>query len=538
MSKRIIVILSVVLALVMAAGCGGSASSTDTPAGQTTATAPSGQTAAPVVERSKTVTIGTNSKPTTLDPNNFRDYGSQAAINMTYETLIASTHVGDPYRPYLAKSWDIAPDGKSWTFQLQEGVLWNNGDPFTADDVVFTVQRLVDNKDTLVVYNQYLPDLESAEKIDELTVKVNFSKPTPLAGNGFRCMFIIPQKAYEEYGDDLFNKQIMVGTGPWMLEEWVDGQYTHYLKNENYWDKANYDSYFDEVYVRYVVDDSAGVAAHLAGSFEAYFTSAGLSTDMTSLYDGAGNKTELRVVESNSTVWLGLNFKEGSIWHDENIRKAFDASIDRQLILDTVMGGGAIPNGYLPANMIGSDATLPKAVYDPDLAKELLADSSYDGREFGLMIGTNTTNEQLGLALADMANAVGFNMKVELTDLSVFTPRQNSGDYDFFLINTAFPDGLPLRQLNRVVTNLDKSGYQNDELFGIINHFLTELDETKRFDYAKQANRFIFENKGPQISLFTKNVITPVDWGIIGVTYYPDGLWDYIHVDYDPSLIP
>jgi peptide/nickel transport system substrate-binding protein len=458
---------------------------------------------------------------------------------MCYETLIYTEHSGEGYTPLLATSWDIAPDGMSWTFHLREGVQWNNGDPFNADDVVFTVQRLIDNRDTFVFVNQYLPELDSVEKIDEFTVKVGLSKPAPMAGNGFRALYIIPQKAYEEYGDDLFNKQIMTATGPWKMEEWVDGQYCHYSKNENYWNKAEYDSYFDEVYLRIIGDMSSGIAAHLAGSVEAFVQTSGISGDMLSLYAGTEQKTELVETPTNSAMWLGLDFKGDSMWNDENTRKAFDAAIDRQAIIDNIMGRGSLPIGYLSTGMFGHDATLGPPVYDPELAKELLAQSSYDGREFTLMVSTGTTQgEEIFLAVADMVNAIGFNMKIELVDLSVFTPRQNGGDYDFFTINTSFPDGLPLRQLSRILTNLDKNNYENYELTGYINSFLVELDDAKRYEYAQQANRFIFEHKAPHINLICPTIVNAVDYGLTGIDIWQDGMYTFQYVDYDPSLLP
>jgi peptide/nickel transport system substrate-binding protein len=257
------------------------------------------------------------------------------------------------------------------------------------------------------------------------------------------------------------------------------------------------------------------------------------------MYAGTEQKIELVEIPTNSAMWLGLSFKEGSIWNDENTRKAFDAAIDRRSIIDNILGRGSVPIGYLSTGMVGFDETLGNPVYDPELAKELLANSSYDGREFTLLAPTAVTQgEEVSLAIADMVNSVGFNMKVELVDLSVFTPRQNGGDYDVFMIFTSFPDGIPKRQLGRIVINLDKSGYQNDELSGYVNGFLGELNDTKRYDYAKAANRFIFEHKAPHLNLFCLDIVNAIDYGITGIDLWQDGLYNFTWVDYDPSLIP
>jgi peptide/nickel transport system substrate-binding protein len=459
---------------------------------------------------------------------------------MCFEALIYSDHQGKGYDPCLAESWDIAPDGMSWTFYLRKGVVWHNGDPFDADDVAYTIQRCIDNRDTLAFTSQYIPDLESVEKIDQYTVKMNFSKPNPMAGAGIVFLFIIPQKAHQELGDDLFNLQYCYGTGPWKMKEWVDGEYTHFVKNESYWNKANFDSYFDEVVVRYLGEPASAIAAHLSDNVDTYINTGGIAQDLLPLYKGTEDKIELVTIDTNSTTWLGLSFKEGSIWHDEKTRKAFDLAIDRQLIIDNILNGSAtVPTGYFHNSIMGFDASLGQPAYDPDLAKQLLAESSYNGESFSLMTGPATSeSEAIFLTIADMANKVGFNMSIEFVDMSVFTPRQNSGDYDMFTVTTATADGIPQRQLNRIPNNFDKADYVNEELNEYIRLFNTELNFADRYEAARKAQAMIYENKAPHISMFHRALTRAINYGIVGIDLYPDGMVNYCYVDYDPSKLP
>ncbi|MDR0468606.1 MAG: ABC transporter substrate-binding protein [Peptococcaceae bacterium] len=558
MAKRLTAFISIVLILGLLAGCGsgsgnagqgntgtGNTGSGNTSQGNTgtgnTNQGNTGTTTPPPPARSKTVNIGSDVKATTLDPHNFRDSSSQYIIAMCFESLIYTNHDGKGYDPMLAERWDIAEDGKSWTFYLRKGVKFNDGKDFDADDVVYTVDRIMSHKDDFAWLPQYLPTLESADKIDQYTVRVNLSGPTPLAGNGFRCMYIIPNESMEKYGDDMFFGQPpkMVATGPWRMKEWVDGQYISYTKNELYWDIAQHDSYFDEVYIHYIAEPTSAIAAHLTGTMDTYIRLSGISEDLIPLYAGTENRISVVPYGTNSTTWLGLSFKEGSIWNDEKVRKAFDMCIDRQLIIDNILGGTAsLPLGYFHSSVIGHNAALGNPEFNTEKAKQLLAESSYNGEAFALMAGVaNSETEGIFLTIADMANSIGFNMSVQFEDLSVFTPRQNSGDYDFFTVSTSIPDGIPQRMLNRIPQNFDKADFVNPEMNDLINKFLTDLDANKRAEYAKQVNDMIFELKAPHISLFHRDFKQALNWGIVGIRLFPDGMYDFAFVDYDPSQV-
>lgn len=490
-------------------------------------------------ERSKTVNIAFNAKPRTLDPHNWNDQGSETTIRMCYQTLIYTDHTSSGYTPMLAESWDIAPDGKSWTFYLRKNVFWHNGDPFDADDVVCTFERLSERRNELLIFTAYLKAFESVEKIDQYTVKVNFKEPFPTAGNSFRAIYIIPHKAYEEHGDDLFHKQIYYGTGPWKLAEWKDGEYSHFVKNENYWDKENYDPYFEEVYIRHITQPSSAVAAHVAGDLDVYCPGGGINNDLLHLYAGTEDRIELVTYETNQNVWIGFQFEGDSIWNDINARKAFVAGIDVQLIIDTIKGGkGVIPNGYWHKSVTGYDGSIPSFKYDPELAKELLAQTAYNGEELRMMTNPNLSDgESIGLAIVDMLKDIGFNISFKVEDSTIYNNRRNEGDYDIYLIQTSFVDGVPYRQLNLILNDTDHKNYVNEEMFDLIRQYNVEMDREKSVKLVQQVNRMMCELVAPEVSLFHTEVTCARDYGITGVDFYPDGLFNFSWVDYDPSLV-
>ena len=318
MSKRLIAFLSIILTLTLLVSCSGSNNGNDvgntagteaTGTGGSSSPNSSGSGAAggDSTERSRTVNIGCNYRPTTMDPHNLRNYSSIIHAMFTFETLLQNDHVGG-YHPWLAESWDIADDGLSWTFHLRQGISFQNGDAFNADDVVYTVERVVNNADDLSYRGQYAPNMIGADKIDEYTVKVIFEIPQPTidAYGSFSSLYIISKETHEELGDSYFYDQYCYGTGPWLLDEWIDGQYSHFTKNEEYWNKSVFDSYFNEVYLHYIIEDSSAIAAHLTGTTDMYLCNGGINADLLSLYNGTEDRIEILEYETATAYHLNL----------------------------------------------------------------------------------------------------------------------------------------------------------------------------------------------------------------------------------------
>jgi peptide/nickel transport system substrate-binding protein len=398
---------------------------------------------------------------------------------------------------------------------------------------------MLDQGNELGYVMSYWRALGSVTKIDQYTVKVGFKEPFANAITSFRGTCIIPNEAYEKYGDDLFNLQYMYGTGPWVMEKFVDGQYAHYTKNPNYWNKAKYDPYFDEVYLRYVKEPSTAVAAQLAGDIDAYLCSGGMNVDMLPLYKGTEDKIELTTINTNFIMYLHMNFKKGSPWGDKNVRLALDYAIDHKSIVENVLGGGTVPISIFPKGVQGYDETIPASVYDPEKAKEFLKKSSYKGEKIELMSTTSMPKaEEICLAIVDMLNSVGFNMTVKIEDRASFDNRRSTSNYDIFAIHSMFPDGNPFNHMNfRILTDSHKSNYKDEKMFDLIRQYNVNLDMGQRVELAKQVNRMIREEVAPQVSIAVLDATYAINYGITGILLYPDGQINPGYVDYDPSLL-
>jgi peptide/nickel transport system substrate-binding protein len=562
MSKRIVRLMSIVLSLVMMLsliGCANGStgtSSTPTQSGSETSSTPaqSGSETPAGPARSKIVNIGETQKFRGLDPQQAQDTGTTAGLLYMYEPLITVQryYEGDGTGPadevgLLAESWEVAPDQTYWIFHLRKNVYFHNGQLFTADDVVCTFQRLIDNRDKLNVAITEWALLKSVEKIDDYTVKVNFTQPYAWASANFQATYIFPHEAYEEMGDDLWNKQLCYGTGPWILEEWVDGQYLHFKKNPNYWDKEHYDPYFDELYHRYIAEPATGVAAMLSGNLDVLSSPSGIDWKMLPQFNGTEDKIEL--IKRDTVFYYYIQFKmdPSNVFGDENVRRAFDLSIDRQTLVDGIFGGQAYVNigGYYGPGVDGNDPSLVRT-YDPDQAKTLLAASAYKGQELTLCTNQSMPKaEEFALAVADMAKQVGFNIKVYTDETSVYATRRTTGDYDMFVgynsINN-IPGGAR-RDMNQITTDQYKSGmaanpnYDFEKVQSLIADYYVAKSPEIAHNIAKEFNQYMFEHVGPKTEILFLKATNAQARGITGIRYTDAGIQGFKYVDWDPSKL-
>lgn len=529
--------LSVILTLELTA-CGSSnsaAASSAAVSGASSSASVAASTA--TATHSKTATVAVGENITKLNPLDQFQATGNAIINMVYEPLVESDHEGN-YTPCLATEWKTSDDGTVWTFTLRKGVQFNDGEDFNADDVVCTYQHLLDNP-TLNAYVNYWSLLKSVEKVDDYTVNITLSQPFGAALLGFSSTPIIPNTAYEKNGDKLFTDQIMTGTGPWVFDKWVDGQYVHFTKNAKYWGTNN--SYFDDVYVRFITEISTGISAQISGDVDAYITNTGIPSDLLNMYSGTESKIQINTVETGTILYLGFQCKEGSVFTDAKIRQAFSMAIDRNLIAETIEGGAKVNSSIFSSGCIGYEdsQTSDNYKYDPDAAKALLASSSYNGEE--IMLSTNTSVENgsdILLAVSDMLNEVGFKTKTEVVEVAALSEMRATSNYDVYMVSAMFVGNDPYQFINyRILIDAHHSNFADADLNALITKSNTELNASKRTELLSQVNAKVADLAAPMISICQLTTKQPVSYGIKGLSLYTDGLFDCKYITFDASLV-
>ena len=187
---------------------------------------------------------------------------------------------------------------------------------------------------------------------------------------------------------------------------------------------------------------------------------------------------------------------------------------------------------------IGWDPTLPDPEYNPELAKELLANSSYNGEVIEISSHTSTLKaEDSCLAVADMLTQVGFNCTINVVENVVLTEKRATGNYDAYMVTVMHEGADPSSLMTqRVMLDAHKSSYVNEELNATIAAGNAEFDAEKRQELFEKANLIMLENYAPHQPYLQLLCTYAYDKGVTGLGMFPDGLLGTDRVDYDPSL--
>jgi peptide/nickel transport system substrate-binding protein len=313
-------------------------------------------------------------------------------------------------------------------------------------------------------------------------------------------------------------------------------------KNPDYWNKATYDPYFDDGYIRFVTEPTSAAAAQISGDADVYISQGGIGYDVLPLYAGTEGTVEVRErTDTNSYADIRLGFADNTPFYDEKAREALDLAIDRQLLADQVIMSGIVPNGPLPVGVVGYDPSMAPYEFNPEKAKTLLAESSYDGHELKLLsmsIGLNA--EDFALAITSMLQDVGFNVKPQVLDLATFNEDKDKGDWDIMPASNLFFDNDPGMYFNsRYIQDYMHSDFEGPDSetlneFGL--RYNVEPDPAKREEIMIEANHWMKDWHGPELAIASINAVWTQNYGITGIVMQPDVFWRCDYIDWDPSL--
>jgi peptide/nickel transport system substrate-binding protein len=403
------------------------------------------ETAAPVEAEEQLLVFGTDISDTRfLDPHRQFDYSPPLTMRAAYETLI-TFKPGDyvTIQPLLATEWNLAEDGTAWIFTLRPDVKFASGNPFTAEDVKFSYDRLINLKDTP---SELAKNIASTEVVDELTVRVNMVNPDePLLNILAAPTFVIvdskavkEQNGVSEPGADANDKatewldQNSAGTGPYTLVSWTRNSEINLVRNENYWQGQ---PPFDRVIIRHIGDSAAQVLALQAGDIH-------IALNLTpEQIDSLSSDPNVNIVEHTSLDYMYMTLTNGADLNEalskKEARQAVAYAIDYDGIINGLMGGHAVrPATFIPVGLTGSTTEFTEEFgyhEDLDKAKELLAAAGYpDGFEFDLAFADAAiagTNYQLVAqkVQSDLAR-VGITANLKPMDLTTMVTAYRAAE--------------------------------------------------------------------------------------------------------------
>ena len=434
-----------------------------------------------------TLIIATDMDMNTLDIHDASQLQITENMGMqVFDTLLQITPEG--FVPRLAEKWEAVEDG--WIFYLRKGVVFHDGTPFNAEAVKFNADRLVFGNNR---QSSKWRAVESTEIIDEYTVKFVTKGPPSyqLLGNlvhGAAGAMQSP-KAVEA-------GEFPVGTGPFIFVEWIQGEKIIMEKNPDYWMEGK--PYIDRVEVQVIPDPATRVLKLEAGEVD--FIVRVPPADASRIKQ----KPNLVVYNPPSPGWryIGLSTLYEP-FQDKRVRQALNYAIDRKAIAEKLLLGIALPLTSPIGSAMWSHIDLPGYEYNPEKAKELLADAGYaDGFDVTMIAseGMNTASQIVAEAVQAYLKQVGINMEVRMLEYGVLldnmfaekdvnTVQMHDGQY-----MGADPDALRIMLgCNEFPPNRNHTFYCNQDLEALFQAGITETDIDKRKVIYEDVQKLIWE---------------------------------------------
>lgn len=468
---------------------------------------------------------------TQWDPLNENKTNAYMLSKLTYNTLVNPYGENNSIQPELAKEWSVSDDGLEWTFQLREGIKFHNGEDFNAESVVATLSRLIDNP--TLVHAAFWPSLAGVEAKDTYTAVIKLKEPWGALLNQLIDTPMFPPKALKEKGDALFefnetNKPI--GTGPWIADKWTPGQDAEFIRNEEYWDWGDNKSNVDRIVYRPVIEDTTRVSGIQTGDLDMIDAVPVEQADMLTSVKGVKVDKFL----GSAIVHLGFRSADGRIFEDVNARQAVNHALNRKLLVESIAGGGAASDWPCPEGVLGYDkenAAVPE--YNLDMAKELLAKTSYKGEEISFIAPTGVfaRNKEVAQAVLAMLSDAGFKVNLEIMENAAFQERRASGNYDLYIQRYPFPAGDPDSVITqRWLNDAHKSGYANKEMNAKILDQKQESDPAKREQLLKDVFAIEWAEAAPHLALYQQVTTLAYRDGVTGLKARIDNVFDYSRI--------
>ena len=346
------------------------------------------------------VVVGLTGEPTNLDFTTTSGSAiPQLLMNNVYEGLVTIDQEGE-VQPQLAESWEVNGDRTVYTFTLHDGVTFSDGSPFTADDVVSSIERVQD--DWTLSLKSKMDVVRKAEAISDTEVAVTLAHPSNswLFDMGTSVGAIFP----DDLSADLATET--VGTGPYTVEEVATGDHITLAARDDYWGEA---PAVQDVTVRYFADANAQANAVRSGDIDMAY-----NMQAPDLLAGLERDEDLQVIDGTSTgeVLLALN-NATPPFDDLRVRRAVMYAIDRQAILDTAWAGhGELIGSMVPPTDPYYQDLTDAYPYDPDRARELLAEAGAEDLSITFDVPTRPYAEAVAQVVVSQLKDVGIDAKI------------------------------------------------------------------------------------------------------------------------------
>lgn len=476
-----------------------------------------------------TLRIALPAPPQTLNVWSDTSTWTMFTLDMIYDPLAATDPEGK-YVPWLAESWEPSPDGRIWTIKLRKGIRWQDGKPFTAEDVKFTFEYF--KKDaTAIRGHSDMKYLDRVEVVDDHTVKLHLNKPFAAVVDTMLKNPIMPKHIWEPIVSEpnfVISKyepklSEVIGTGPFKVAEYNINEYIRLVANENYWRGA---PAVKNVVIQFVGEGDTQVLMVKKGELDAAIHLS-INPAVQKDLEAAGVKVH-RYLRSYFYHW-GFNLKRFP-FSEEKFRKAMAFAINSSEIVEVARLGAGEPGSYGVMPAIWKDWYCGEAAklysYDPERAKKLLDELGWidrdkdgiretpDGKEVAFEIylpSYDPARVRAAEMIRDYLKEIGVKVIVQVGDWKgVVWPGIKAHKFDSFLLGSGPMNPDPDWMRLYFMTNASNNYYElsDPELDNLLEEQAVTLDVNKRKELVCEIQLKLAELL-PLITLYYPVIINP-----------------------------
>ncbi len=428
-----------------------------------------------------------------------------------YQSLLKFSQKLEPL-PELAKSWELSPDKRTYTFKLQENVFWHDGKPFSADDVIFSIMKF--HLEMAPRLRTVFSKIQEASAPDPLTVKITLDAPFEpflLSFEVTTCP-IMPKHIYD--GTDYRNNpanQKPVGTGPFQFAEWQRGNFIRLTRFEKYWKPGQ--PFLDEIIYRIIPDSQSRSLALQTGQVQLTQESDIEPFDIERFRKQSNLEVTADGWQFYSPLsWIEINHRLPRL-SDRRVRQAMSYAIDREFIVNKLWFGiGRPAYGPIASTTRFFDKSLKQLTYDPRAAAQLLDAADLKPNAQGIRFTIKNMILPFGEVWTRLAEyirtafrQIGIEVIIEPADLGTYSQRLANWDYET-TVNQLFQFGDPTLGVERSyhsanikkITFTNTGGYSNPKVDQLFDRARVEANAADRQATFNEVQKILIEDI-PQI---------------------------------------
>lgn len=434
--------------------------------------------------RDETAVVAVSVDATSLNPWLSTNITDKNVVSHLYDTLLKRDQ-DMTIQPNVAVSWE-AIDDTTWEFELRDDITFTNGEPLTTEDVRFTVEHFRDpelNAPSIAQFNL----IESVEAIDDTTVRFHTSEPFPALPAVMTEFWIIPDEYTSEAGGQGLSKN-PVGSGPYSLENWARDERVVLRANPEWW-AGQPDVPFVEFKV--VPDQNARIAQIQTGEADLI---AQVPAEAAALLE-RNNRVELLQAPNPRAYFLGFNERLDTPLQDQRVRQAINYAINVDDIVNFIFEGRGQPLATLVTpQQFGYDENIEPYGYDPDRARDLLAEAGYaDGFSIDMEVPTSRypKDAEVGQAIAEQLSQVGIDVNLDILEWGTYIGQFGSEDGPpMYLLGWSIPTFDPDSILTPLLTEGPTySRFVDPELENLIDEARSTVNTEQRAELYSQVQQ-------------------------------------------------